>query len=180
MKRKSILSSIVFLFLIVLLMLTACGNSEFGLTGNNEKPMTPPVMPAPWSDYIGRQYAGKDPWGNYLSIILKWADGNKVSFEYEAVIGEGEYIRTFLTESSGEPQGGTMPFHITAVAKEYEEMHCDYSGSLTLKDGSLFVTYDAGSVIEESPEGGSAGYQAFFLEGENKTVELRADYSGTA
>ena len=51
---------------------------------------------------------------------------------------------------------------------------------LTLKDGSLFVTYDAGSVIEESPEGGSAGYQAFFLEGENKTVELRADYSGTA
>ncbi len=28
---------------------------------------------------------------------------------------------------------------------------------LTLKDGSLFVTYDAGSVIEESPEGGSAG-----------------------
>ena len=48
---------------------------------------------------------------------------------------------------------------------------------MTLKDGCLFVTYDAGSVMEESAEGGSAGYQALGLEGENKTVELRVYHS---
>lgn len=127
-----------------------------------------------YSDFIGRQYTGNDPWGNPLSIILKLMDGDEISFEYKAVIGEGEYMRTFLTESSGELKDGVIPFHISSTAKEYEAMHCDYTGSLTLRDGSLFVTYDAGSVVEESPEGGSAGYQALSLEGEDKTVELSA------
>ena len=135
------------------------------------------VKPAAWSSYLGKQYTGQDPWGNPLSVTLKGIEGNEVSFAYESVIGEGEYTRTFLAESSGELKDGAIPFHITATAKEYEAMHLDYSCHLTLKDGSLFVTYDAGSVMEESTEGGSAGYQALALEGENKTVELRASHS---
>ena len=135
------------------------------------------VKPADWSNYMGKQYTGQDPWGNRLSVTLKGITGNEVSFAYETVIGEGEYTRTFLTESSGEWKDGTIPFHVTAAAKEYEAMHLDYSGRLTLKDGSLFVTYDAGSVMEESTEGGSAGYQALGLEGEDKTVELRPYHS---
>ena len=135
------------------------------------------VKPAAWSNDMGKQYTGKDPWGNPLSVTLKGIAGNEVSFAYAAVIGEGESTRTFLTESSGELRDGAIPFHITATAKEYEAMHLDYSGHLTLKDGSLFVTYDAGSVMEESTEGGSAGYQALGLEGEDKTVELRAYHS---
>ena len=131
------------------------------------------------SDNIDRLYTGEDPWGNPLSITLTEMDGNEVSFAYKAVIGEGEYTRTFETESSGKLSDGVIPFHVTATAKEYEAMHLDYSGSLTLRDGSLFVTYDAGSVVEDSSEGGSAGYQALGLEGENKTVELTADDSGT-
>ena len=133
-----------------------------------------PAVSTACSDYIGKQYTGNDPWGNPLSIVLKSMDGNEVSFGYKAVIGEGEYMRTFLTESSGELKDGVIPFHISSTAKEYEAMHCDYSGSLTLKDGSLLVTYDTGSVVEESPEGGSSGYQALGLEGEDKTVELSA------
>ena len=133
-----------------------------------------PGVGTTYSDYIGKQYTGNDPWGNPLSIILKLMDGNEVSFEYKAVIGEGEHMRTFLTASSGELKDGVIPFHIASTAKEYEAMHCDYTGSLTLREGSLFVTYDAGSVVEESPEGGSAGYQALGLEGQNKTVELSA------
>ena len=135
------------------------------------------VKPAAWSSYLGKQYTGQDPWGNPLSVTLKGIEGNEVSFAYESVIGEGEYTRTFLAESSGELKDGAIPFHITATAKEYEAMHLDYSCHLTLKDGSLFVTYDAGSVMEESTEGGSAGYQALALEGEDKTVELRASHS---
>ena len=135
------------------------------------------VKPVAWSNYIGKQYTGQDPWGNPLSVTLKEATGNEVSFAYESVIGEGEYTRTFLAESSGELKGGAIPFHIIAAAREYKAMHLDYSGCLTLKDGCLFVTYDAGSVMEESAEGGSAGYQALGLEGENKTVELRAYHS---
>lgn len=131
------------------------------------------VTPAACSNYMGRQYTGQDPWGNRLSVTLKGIAGNEVSFAYESVIGEGDYTRTFLAESSGELKDGAIPFHITATAKEYEAMHLDYSGRLTLKDGSLFVTYDAGSVMEESTEGGSAGYQALGLEGKDKTVELR-------
>ncbi len=135
------------------------------------------VKPATWSNYMGKQYTGQDPWGNRLSVTLKETTGNEVSFAYESVIGEGEFTRTFLTESCGEWKDGAIPFHITATAKEYEAMRLDYSGHLTLKDGSLFVTYDAGSVMEESTEGGSAGYQALALEGEDKTVELRASHS---
>ena len=135
------------------------------------------VKPATWSNYMGKQYTGQDPWGNRLSVTLKETTGNEVSFAYESVIGEGEYTRTFLTESCGEWKDGTIPFHVAAAAKEYAAMHLDYSGHLTLKDGRLFVTYDAGSVVEESTEGGSAGYQALALEGENKTVELRASHS---
>ena len=135
------------------------------------------VKPAACSNYMGKQYTGQDPWGNPLSVTLKGIAGNEVFFAYESVIGEGEFTRTFLAESSGELKDGAIPFHITATAKEYEAMHLDYSGHLTLKDGSLFVTYDAGSVMEESTEGGSAGYQALGLEGEDKTVELRASHS---
>lgn len=131
-----------------------------------------------YSDYLGRQYTGADPWGNPLSITLISIDGNVLTFEYMAVIGEGEYTRTFVTESSGELSDGVMLFDVNATAKEYDAMHLDYSGSLALRDGSLFVTYGAGSVVEESTEGGSAGYQALALEGENKTVELKADDPG--
>ena len=137
------------------------------------------VKPATWSNYMGKQYTGQDPWGNRLSVTLKETTGNEVSFAYESVIGEGEYTRTFLTESSGEWKDGTIPFHVAAAAKEYAAMHLDYSGHLTLKDGRLFVSYDAGSVVEESTEGGSAGYQALGLEGEDKTVELREYHSGS-
>ena len=133
------------------------------------------VKPGAYSEYIGKQYSGNDPWGNPLSITLKGMYGNEVSFAYEAVIGEGEYIRTFLTASSGEMKDGILPFHVAATAEEYEAMHCDYRGTLTLKNGSLFVTYDAGSVVEESPEGGSAGYQAMGLKEEEKTVELMTE-----
>ena len=135
------------------------------------------VKPAAYSNYMGKQYTGEDPWGNLLSVTLKEIAGSEVTFAYEAVIGEAEYTRTFLTEASGELKDGAVPFHLTATAKEYEAMHLDYSGYLTLKDGSLFVTYEEGSVIEESTEGGSAGYQAAGLEGEDKTVELRAYHS---
>lgn len=135
------------------------------------------VKPADWSNYMGKQYTGKDPWGNPLSVTLKGMAGNEVSFAYESVIGEGEFTRTFLAESSGELTDGAIPFHVTATAKEYEAMHLDYSGRLTPKDGSLFVSYDTGSVVEESTEGGSAGYQALCLEGEEKTVELRPYHS---
>ena len=135
------------------------------------------VKPAAYSNYMDKQYTGEDPWGNPLSVTLKEIAGNEVSFAYEAVIGEAEYTRTFLTEASGELKDGAVPFHLTATAKGYEAMYLDYSGYLTLKDGSLFVTYEEGSVIEESTEGGSAGYQAAGLEGEDKTVELRAYHS---
>ena len=76
------------------------------------------VKPADWSNYMGKQYTGKDPWGNPLSVTLKGMAGNEVSFAYESVIGEGEYTRTFLAESSGELTDGAIPFHVTATAKE--------------------------------------------------------------
>ena len=132
------------------------------------------VKPVAWSNYIGKQYTGQDPWGNPLSVTLKEATGNEVSFAYESVIGEGEYTSTFRTESSGESPAGSMLFRVTAAAQENEALHLDYSGTLTLKNGALFVTYDAGSVTEESTEGGSASYQAQGLDEEEKTVELTA------
>ena len=129
---------------------------------------------ADYSTYMGKEYSGQDPWGNPLSIKLVSMEESTVSFEYKDVIGEDEYMSTFVTESSGEMKEGVVPFHITAVSQESESIHCEYSGTLELKDGSLFVTYEDGAVNEESPEGGSASYQAPALEGADKTVELTA------
>ena len=130
------------------------------------------AVPDAFAEYMGRQYSGEDPWGNPLSIDLISMEDSTVSFVYKSVIGEDDYLRTFLAESSGELIDGVMPFHITAAAEEDETTHLDYSGSIALTDGRLFVTYDAGAVTEESPEGGSAAYQAPGLEGGNKTVIL--------
>ena len=132
------------------------------------------AKPAALSDHIGEKFTGEDPWGNPVSIELKSAEGSTVTFEYTAVIGEGEYKNTFRAEFSGESPAGSMPFRVTAAAQENEALHLDYSGTLTLKNGALFVTYDAGSVTEESTEGGSASYQAQGLEEEEKIVELTA------
>lgn len=130
-------------------------------------------------DSTDRRYTGEDPWGNPLSVTLKGMDGDAVSFVYEAVIGEGEYARTFLAEPAGALSGGVIPFHVKATAKEYDAMYLDYRGSLALGEDCLFVTYDAGSVVEESSEAGSAGYQALALEGEDKTVRLSAAPQGS-
>jgi hypothetical protein len=130
------------------------------------------AVPDAFAEYMGRQYSGEDPWGNPLSIDLISMEDGTVSYVYKSVIGEDDYLRTFLAESSGELIDGVMPFQITAAAEEDEATHLDYSGSIALTDGRLFVTYDAGAVTEESPEGGSAAYQAPGLEGDNKTVIL--------
>ena len=99
-------------------------------------------------------------------------EGEEVSFGYESIIGEDEYMCTLQAEATGELTDGSIPFHITSTAKENDAVHMDYSGSLTLKDGMLYVTYDDGQVNEDSSEGGSAGYQALALNEEDKTVEL--------
>ncbi len=159
MKRYTVVSISILIILVALSCVCCSGKKESGTD---------------YSDYMGKEYTGEDPWGNPLSINLKSMEGSEVTFDYTLVIGEDLDMILFLTESEGELKDGVIPFHITATAEENESMHFDYSGSLTLKDGNIFVTYDEGQVNEESPEGGSASYQAQGLEGEDKTVELKA------
>ena len=71
------------------------------------------AKPAALSDHIGEKFTGEDPWGNPVSIELKSAEGSTVTFEYTAVIGEGEYKNTFRAEFSGESPAGihALPRH---------------------------------------------------------------------
>lgn len=159
MKRIKVISMSILLVLVALACVCCSGKKEETMD---------------YSDYVGKEYTGEDPWGNLLSVTLKSMEDNQVTFDYVLSLGDALDMNLFVTESTGELKDGVIPFHITATAEENESLHFDYTGSMTLKDGSLFVIYDDGQVNEESSEGGSAGYQAQALEGDDKTVELKA------
>lgn len=125
-----------------------------------------------YKDYNGYAFEGQDPWGNSLSINLKELKDDKFTWTYNVVIGEGENALTFSNEYTNEIKDGDITFNVKGTALEDSNYSYDYSGTLTLKDGKVIVKYEKGQVIESSPEGGSAAYQAEGLEEGKNEVTL--------
>ena len=121
-----------------------------------------------YDEYIGYQFAGKDPWGTELAITVREIKDNKITYTMTDLAGD----LTLYQELSGELKDDAVAFNFKGTATEDEKMTFDYSGTITLKDGKINVKYENGQLTSNSTEGGSSSYNVGALEDNLKTVTL--------
>ena len=109
------------------------------------------AVPADYSDYVGYQFAGKDPWEGDLAITIRTIENGKVAWTFTDVYDEN----TLYAEMTDTPIGGyTATFDIQGAAVENENLTFQYTGFIDFADGTLIVTFQTGAVTSESAEGG--------------------------
>lgn len=149
--------------------------SLFAITGCFEKKDN-------YDEYIGYQFSGNDPWGNELAITIRSLKDDKLTWTYTDTFEDA----TAYQEITSKFKDGKTSFNIkdsiqvdglkdiggqtVDISSSYSY---DYSGTLTLKDGKLFVKYEKGSLTTVSSEGDSASYQVGPLDDKDKTVTLK-------
>jgi len=124
-----------------------------------------------YKDYVGYQFAGKDPWGSELAVTVRTIEDNLITWTYTDVFGQGESSVTVYAELKTALKDGTTSFNAKGYADK-EDVTFDYSGTLTLEDGKLIVKLTDGSLMENSTEGGSASYQVGPLEESQRSIIL--------
>ena len=147
--------------LVVLFSLTACKKDN-----KKEEKTT-----SDYSEYVGYQFAGKDPWGSELAITVRSIENGKITWTYTDVLGTGESAVTAYSELTTDFSDNTTSF-TTSGKGDKEGYTFEYAGTLTLNDGKLTVKLTNGSLTEESTEGGSAAYQVGPLDENAKTITL--------
>ena len=86
-------------------------------------------------------------------------------------MGEGKNAITLYNEVSSEFKDGKTPFNVNGNT-DIEGYSFDYSGTLSLKDGKLVVTYEKGQLTSSSSHGGSSSHNVGALEENAKTITL--------
>ena len=151
---KSICKVLATLLTIVLVFtLTGCGSKNY-------------------DDYIGYQFAGKNPWGGELAITLRTLEDSKLTYTFTMDLGSGESSTLVYAEPEGILKDDSLSFIIMGKDNDHENYEYDYSGTLTLKDGKVVVELEKGQVTVKSTEGGSTAYNVGALEDEQKTITL--------
>ena len=125
-----------------------------------------------YKEYVGNQFAGKDPWGNGLTMTVRTIEDNKMTYTFTVLYGEGEESKTAYKELSGELKDDAVAFEFKGETTEDKNTTFDYSGTITLKDGKLVVKYEKGQLTINSAEGGSGSQMAEALDDKAKTVTL--------
>ena len=131
-----------------------------------------------YDKYIGYQYGGADPWGNILTVTLKTMDNGIVTYSFTDVLGEGEDSDTLYADDlTGQLKNGVIEFGAKGASIESDDhdLTFDYSGTITLKGGKLYVAFEDGQVTTLSENGDSGWMHAGALEDKDKTVELSRD-----
>ena len=118
-----------------------------------------------------RQYTGLDPWGNPLTITIDSISNEKIDWTYTEDFGGLVLIQSFEDTVLVD---GQATFHIEAAIQDAEYVTCNYSGTMTIDDDALTITYTAGEMTEESSEGGSTAYHVEALEEDDRTVVLKS------
>ena len=161
---KLLIVALVFVFAF---SLTGCKKDE---KKEESKTENKTETKSAYADYIGYQFSGKDPWGNELAVTIRTLENDKLTWTYTDVVGEGESSLTLYSELTTDFKDGSTSFN--AKGKADDNNTFDYKGTLTLKDGSLSITFTDGAVTTNSSEGGSSAYQVGPLEEANKTITL--------
>lgn len=139
------------LILVGLFVMTGCGKSNY-------------------DEYMGYQYTGKDPWENKLAITISKLEGDKLTWIFTDVIGEGEKSITLYNELKTKFKDGKTSFNIKGDAENNNSF--DYSGTLEFKDGKVLVKYEKGQLTTNSSEGGSSSYNVGALDNSKKNITL--------
>lgn len=118
----------------------------------------------------GKRYTGIDPWGNPLAITIDAVADGKIDWTYTE-----DFDGQVLSQSfeGTELVDGQAAFHVEGAIQDAEYITCDYSGTMTVEDDALTITYTAGEMTESSPEGGSTAYHVEALEEADRTVVLK-------
>ena len=168
MKKYNKIFALVFV-LVIALFITGCKKDEKESDTNNTN--TEITEKNSYEDYIGYQFSGKDSWGNELAITVRTLENDKLTWTYTTVVGEAEESMTLYNELTTDFVDGVTSFNVSGNTDK-ELYTFDYSGTLTLKDGNLIVTYTAGQITNNSPEGGSTSHNVGALEEASKTFTL--------
>lgn len=118
-----------------------------------------------------KQYTGLDPWGNPLAITVNSTADGKIDWTYNEDFAGQALMQSF---EGTELVDGQASFHIEATIQDADYITCDYSGTMTVGDDTLTVTYTAGEMTEASSEGGSTAYHVAALEEADRTVVLKS------
>ena len=141
MRKKNLILCIVALGMM---LLAACAS------GGNE---SLPVSDEEYMDYAGRQFSGEDPWGGKLTVTVRSIVDGRMEWTFTDMFDES----TLYQLVEGTPVvDGTADFDIEGKDVENDNVTFAYQGDLELKDGAVLLTFASGSVMTESPEGGSS------------------------
>ena len=119
----------------------------------------------------GRQYTGLDPWGNPLTITIDSITDETINWTYTEDFDGQMLIQSFEDTELIDAQAS---FHVEGTIQDAEYIICDYSGTMTVEEDTLTLTYTAGEMTEESSEGGSTAYHVEALEEGDRTVVLNS------
>lgn len=133
------------------LLLTCCAKSEEPL----------PAPDSEYAEYAGAQFSGEDPWGGNLTVTVQSVVDGKMSWTFTDVFED----HTLHAELSETPiTDGVATYDVQGKDVESDNITFSYQGSMELKDGRVYFTFERGSVITGSSEGGSASRMAEALE----------------
>ncbi len=124
-----------------------------------------------YSKYTNWEYTGEDPWGGDLSITLDRIENDTITWTFKDSFENS----VLLQEDIETPiQDGTAAFSLQGKDTESDNTTFAYQGSFTLEDGKVTFTLDSGSVMIESPEGGSSARvaEALDVSAKENTVTL--------
>ena len=133
------------------LLLTCCTKAEESL----------PVSDSEYAEYVGTQFSGEDPWDGNLTVTVQSVVDGKMSWTFTDAFED----HTLYAELSETPiVDGVAEYDVQGKDVESDNITFSYQGSMELKDGQVYFTFERGSMITESSEGGSASRMAEALE----------------
>lgn len=153
---------------------TAAAVSEAAAVGETDTAAAVSEAPAAdtvdYSDYIGYQFSGTDPWGGELAVTIRSIEDGTMAASYTDVIGD----YTFYSEMDGMPVNeNQVPFGAGGASLEDENTTFSYSGHMEfIGNEQIRFVYEAGEVSTASSEGGSSAYHVEALDESAKTVIL--------
>lgn len=125
---------------------------------------------ADYSDYIGYQFAGKDPWGGELTVTLRTLEDGQLTWTYTDLITNELMVYTEVGPT--EFKDGKGEFEIKGkIMDDPGDSVFNYAGTIELADGNVVIKLTDGAVISANGEGGAA-YQVGPLDEAAREITL--------
>lgn len=149
MKNKYLL---VISIVMTAIVLVACGSS---------KDQKLPVSNDVYAEYVGTQFAGKDPWNGELAITIRSIVDGKMDWTFTDSFDDHTLYQE-QTETA--IKDGSAEYRIQGKDVEDKNVSFSYEGTMELSDGQIIFSFLKGSVTTKSSDGDSDARMAEALE----------------